>query len=105
MVQITIESLEDGNNGKETKSYLKEMKFFFLFNWIIGYFPFSFDKHLLFIKFSWISWTTLTSLFRIVIIITIYAFGYRSYYIQFMSKNITTSSVYEIIMGNEFIFT
>ena len=105
MVQMTIENLENGNNGKEIKSYLKKIQFFFLFNWIIGYFPFSFDKHLLFIKFSWISWTALTSLFRIVIIITIYAFGYRSYYIQFMSKNITTSSVYEIIMGNEFIFT
>ena len=71
---------------EESGSYLKDIKFRIIFNWIIGFFPFSFDKDLKFIKFSWIS-----SLSTILILIIFYVLGYKSYFSEIMAKNISTS--------------
>ena len=102
---ISVQDLENGNTGKKSESFMKEIQSFILFNWIIGYFPFSYSKQLTSIKFSWISWTTFTSVLRMIFLISVYVVGYKSYYNQHLSKNISTSSVHKIIMAHEFVST
>ena len=103
--KVSVESLENGNTENNSESYLKDIRPFILFAWILGYFPFSFDKNLKLIKFSWISWSTLSSLVRICVLIIIYDVGYTGYLEQHLSHNIADSKVHGIMMANEFIFT
>ena len=89
---------------KESGSYLKDIQFLIIFTWIIGYFSCSFDKDLKLFKFSWVSWTTLTSLSRIIILTICYVLVYKSFFSEIMAKNISISKVHEISMAHEFFF-
>ena len=97
---VIVAKFENTKPEKEPESYLRNIKLIIIFNWITGFFPATFDKNLFEFKFSWISWTTVGSAFRIIILITSYLFCY----LFFINQNVTiafTSDVHEFMMNYE----
>ena len=97
---VIIDKFENTKPEKEPESYLKNIKLIIIFNWITGFFPATFDKNLIEIKFSWFSWTTVGSVFRILLLISSYLF----FYMVFINQNLTnafSSAVHEFMMNYE----
>jgi hypothetical protein len=97
---IIVDKFSNTKPEKEPESYLKNIKLIIIFNWITGFFPATFDKNLIKIKFSWISWTTVGSVLRIIILISSYLFSYK-FFIKQNVTNTFTSIVHELMMTYE----
>ena len=101
---VIVDKFANTKPEKEPESYLRNIKFVIIFNWLTGFFPETFDRNLFDVKFSWFSWNTVSSFLTIIILIGSYLFCYMSFIKQNLQRNASTSVVHKFMMEYEYVF-